>query len=157
MTGKTSSKSGGARASARLAAVQALFQIEQSTDADPRHVITEFRAFRFGREVEGDLYADPDQDLFEDIVIGASSRGEEIDSRLKAVLMKGWPLERLQSVLRAILRAAVYELIARPDIPSAVIINEYLDIAHAFFEEGGESAFANGVLDRLARDIREER
>ncbi|GER08330.1 N utilization substance protein B [Iodidimonas muriae] len=145
--------SGGARSAARLGAVQALYQLEHNPDADPRHVVTEFRAFRLGREIEGDQYADADQNLFADIVLGTIEQVHSIDDKLKGALAANWPLDRLESVLRAILRAATYELTARPDVPTAVVINEYMDVAHAFFD-GAEPAFANGVLDRLARDIR---
>ncbi|GAK33357.1 N utilization substance protein B [Iodidimonas nitroreducens] len=152
-TRKNKKPTGGARAAARLGAVQALYQLEQNSDADPRHVVTEFRAFRLGREIEGDQYAPADQDLFADIVLGTIERVHEIDEKLKQVLAANWPLDRLESVLRAILRAASYELMARPDVPTAVVINEYMDVAHAFFD-GAEPAFANGVIDRLAREIR---
>ncbi len=144
---------GGARAAARLGAVQALYQLEHNPDADPRHVVTEFRAFRLGQEIEGDQYTAPDQDLFADLVLGTIERVKEIDEKLMSVLAANWPLGRLESVLRAILRAATYELMARPDVPTAVVINEYMDVAHAFFD-GAESAFANGVLDRLSRELR---
>jgi N utilization substance protein B len=146
---------GSARAAARLGAVQALYQLEHNPDADPRHVVTEFRAFRLGKEVEGDQYANPDQDLFADLVLGTIERVKEIDEKLVPVLAANWPLDRLESVLRAILRAATYELLARPDVPTAVVINEYMDVAHAFFD-GAEPAFANGVLDRMARELRGE-
>lgn len=144
---------GGARAAARLGAVQALYQIEQSGSADPRLVVEEFRSHRLGKEVEGDLYAAADEALFEDIVLGATDRRTEIDEALGGALAAGWPLPRLDSVLRAILRAATYELLARPDIPTKVIINEYVDMAHAF-DGGAEPAFVNGVLDRLGRELR---
>lgn len=144
---------GGARAAARLGAVQALYQIEQSGSADPRLVVEEFRSHRLGKEVEGDLYASADEALFEDIVLGATERQQDIDEALSGALAAGWPLPRLDSVLRAILRAATYELLARPDIPTKVIINEYVDMAHAF-DGGAEPAFVNGVLDRLGRELR---
>jgi len=144
---------GGARAAARLGAVQALFQIEQAKVADPRLVVDEFRSHRLGKEVEGDLYAAADEALFEDIVLGTTTRLSDIDRYLGSVLAEGWPLPRLDSVLRAILRAATYELLGRPDIPTKVIINEYVDMTHAF-ESGAEPAFVNGVLDRLGRELR---
>jgi len=148
-----SATTGGARSAARLGAVQALYQVEQSETPDPRLTVEEFRSHRLGKEIDGDLYARPDTELFEDIVLGAVERGEELDQRLAQALPPEWPLSRLDSVLRAILRAGAYEMAARPDIPTAVIINEYVDLAHAF-EGGGEPAFVNGVLDRLARELR---
>lgn len=144
---------GGARSAARLAAVQALWQLEQNPRAKPPRIVAEFLAHRLGQEVEGERYARADAELFEDIVAGAAGRRAEIDEKLVARLDAGWPLERLDSVLRAILRAGAYELMARPDIPTAVVIDEYVDVAHAFFE-GQEPRFANGVLDRLARELR---
>jgi len=144
---------GGARAAARLAAVQALYQVEQSDSADPRLVVEEFRSHRLGKEVGGDLYAAADSELFSDLVLGTVERQAEIDAHLTGALVETWPLHRLDSVLRAILRVATYELLARPDIPTKVIINEYVDIAHAF-DGAGEPALVNGVLDRLARELR---
>ena len=141
------------RSAARLGAVQALYQLELDPDADADAVVAEFEAHRLGKEIEGALYARADRALFADIVRGVTVRREEIDGLLEAVLAAGWPLERLESVLRAILRAGTYELLARPDIPTAVIINEYVDVAHAFFDDA-EPGFANGVLDRLAKEIR---
>lgn len=150
---KRPASGGGARSAARLAAVQALWQLEQNPSGEPARVAAEFRAHRLGQVVEGEHYARADAELFEDLVTGAAARRAEIDARLVARLDAGWPLERLDSVLRAILRAGAYELMARPDIPTAVVIDEYIDIAHAFFE-GQEPRFANGVLDRLARELR---
>jgi len=144
---------GGARAAARLGAVQALYQVEQSDSADPRLVVEEFRSHRLGKEVGGDLYAAADSELFSDLVLGTVERQAEIDAHLTGALVETWPLHRLDSVLRAILRAATYELLARPDIPTKVIINEYVDIAHAF-DGAGEPALVNGVLDRLAGELR---
>lgn len=146
-------KRGGARSAARLAAVQALFQIEQDTENTPGAVVTQFRAHRLGKEVDGSLYAAADAEFFEDVVLGASGRGEEIDGHVSSALSAGWRIERLDSVLRAILRAGCYELLARPDVPTPSVIDEYVDIAHAFFE-GSEPGFVNGVLDALARKLR---
>ncbi len=141
------------RSAARLGAVQALYQLDLDPDADADSVVAEFAAHRLGKEIEGALYAKADQVLFADIVRGVAARRDEIDGLLKGALADGWPLDRLESVLRAILRAGTYELLARPDIPTAVIINEYVDVAHAFFD-GAEPGFANGVLDRLAKEVR---
>lgn len=154
MAARTPRKAGGgARSAARLGAVQALYQIEADPQQDPRLTAEEFRAHRLGKEIDGELYAAADASLFEDILLGVCERQTDLDERIRAALVRSWPLNRLEAVMRAILRAGAYELLSRPDVPTAVIINEYLDIAHAFFD-GEEPRFANGVLDKLARDIR---
>jgi N utilization substance protein B len=142
----------GKRSLARLAAVQALYQIDLG-GADPTEVIDEFAAHRLGREIDGDRYGDADRAFFAKLVNGTRDRGAEIDSAIAAVLPADWPLERLERVLRAILRAGAFELLALGDVPARVVINEYLEIAHAFFG-GKEPAMVNGVLDRLARTFR---
>jgi len=152
MVPTASSAGSGRRSAARLAAVQALYQIELGgLAAGP--VIEEFRTHRLGREIEGVAYAEADAALFADIVTGRQERTAEIDRLIGERLDKDRLLERLEAILRAILRAATYELLARPDVPARVIISEYLDVAHAFFS-GSEPGFANGVLDRLAHDLR---
>jgi transcription antitermination protein NusB len=140
------------RSLARLAAVQALYQIELSGTA-PETVIAEFLGHRLGREIDGEQYGEADPALFADIVAGASERQAELDRALSGALTPDWPLERLEMVLRAILRAGAYELLARADVPARVAISEYLDIAHAFFA-GKEPGLVNGVLDRLAHALR---
>lgn len=146
-------KRGGARSAARLAAAQALFQLEQDPEATPGSVVAQFRAHRLGKEVDGSLYAEADAAFFEDIVMGASGRCTEIDDHVTGALSAGWRVGRLDSVLRAILRAGCYEILARPDVPTPSVINEYVDVAHAFFE-GSEPGFVNGVLDAIARSLR---
>lgn len=143
----------GKRGLARLAAVQALYQIEL-TAADPGAVVSEFLAHRLGREIDGDQYADADRGFFADLVKGCGERHEDIDEIIAESLPQDWPLARLESVLRAILRAGTYELLARGDVPARVAINEYVEIAHAFFS-GKEPGMVNGVLDRIARTLRE--
>ena len=132
------------KSAARLAAVQALYQIELN-DADVEGVILEFLTHR--------LKAPVDTVLFSDVVRGAVRRREEIDARLRPALAAGWPLDRLEAVMRAILRCGVYELLMRPDVPARPAISEYVNVAHAFFS-GDEPGFVNGVLNRLARDLR---
>ena len=144
---------GGKRALARLAAVQALYQIEL-TSANPGAVVSEFLAHRLGREIDGDQYAEADRGFFADIVKGCSERREDVDGIVASSLPSDWPLARLESVLRAILRAGTYELLARSDVPARVAINEYVEIAHAFYDQG-EPTFVNSVLDRIARTLRE--
>jgi transcription antitermination protein NusB len=142
----------GKRGLARLAAVQALYQIElTSTDADA--VVSEFLAHRLGREIDGDHYAEADRGFFADIVRGCTERREDVDAIVAASLPADWPLARLESVLRAILRAGAYELLARADVPARVAINEYVEIANAFFS-GKEPGMVNGVLDGIARALR---
>jgi N utilization substance protein B len=140
------------RSNARLAAVQALYQIDLS-GSPPGAVIAEFLKHRLGREIDGDQYGEADTALFSDIVEGAAARLPDLDRAISAVLTPDWPLERLETVLRAILRAGAYELLARKDVPARVAISEYLDVAHAFFT-GKEPGLVNGVLDRLAHVLR---
>ncbi len=137
-----------ARRAARLAAVQAVYQMEL-TGADAEQVIGEFVEHRFTRLAEIPA-GPPDEVFFGDLVRGVPHIQTEIDRALAGALAQNWKLQRIDSILRAILRAAAYELIARRDVPGKVVIDEYLDIAHAFFD-GEETGFVNAVLDRLAR------
>ncbi|HZB91264.1 MAG TPA: transcription antitermination factor NusB [Stellaceae bacterium] len=140
------------RSIARLAAVQALYQIDLS-GAPAEQVIGEFLNHRLGHEIDGERYGKADPALFAEIVRGAIARRADLDRALSGALTPDWPLERLETVLRAILRAGAFELMARSDVPAPVAINEYLDIAHAFFA-GKEPGLVNGVLDRLAQVLR---
>lgn len=140
---------GGARSAARLAAVQALFQIE-ANGAKTALVIKEFVDHRLGQIIDDDQFAKADTLLFTDIVSGVGKRQAELDEQIKECLSKDWTMERIESVARAILRAGGYELVARPDIPTSVIINEYVDVTKAFFDDS-TSGFVNGVLDRIAK------
>ena len=142
------------RSVARLAAVQALYQIDLC-GARPDAVIAEFLKHRLGREIDGDNYGEADTALFADLVKGTIERQADLDRAISGALTPDWPLERLETVLRAILRAGAYELLARSDVPARVAISEYLDIAHAFFA-GKEPGLVNGVLDRLAHALRRE-
>jgi len=146
---------GGRRRSvARLAAVQALYQIEANREADPRSVVREFVRHRFDQEIEGDRLGEADPELFADIVCGVTDDRERLDTEISAALTEDWPLSRLDSVLRAILRAGAYELVHRPDVPPRVSLSEYTAIAYAFFT-GKEPGLANGVLNHLAHTLRE--
>lgn len=142
----------GRRSLARLAAVQALYQIDLS-GAAVGLVIAEFRKHRLGRETAEENFGEADAAFFADIVEGVADRGDELDRAISGVLTPDWPLPRLEVTLRAILRAGAYELLARRDVPAQVVIAEYLAVAHAFFE-GKEPGLVNGVLDRLARMLR---
>lgn len=145
---------GGRRRSiARLAAVQALYQLELNPGLGAEAAIREFVSDRLGREIDGDRYGEADEALFADIVRGAAGDRRRLDEAIAAVLTDEWPLGRLETILRIIIEAGAYELVHRPDIPPRVILSEYVGIAHAFFA-GREPLLANGVLDRLARTLR---
>ena len=144
---KPKTRPGTARSAARLAAVQALYQVEMGEESVAR-VLKEFHDHRLGSEIEGETYIRADRNLFDDIVSGAAARRDELDELIASHLAEGWTLERLDRPMRQILRAGVYELVARPDVPTAVIITEYVDVAHAFYEHR-EAAFVNGLLDRV--------
>jgi transcription antitermination protein NusB len=140
------------RAGARLAAVQALYQMEQ-TEQSGRSVIADFLEDRLGLDHDGEPVEEADPDLFKSIVEGVVVRQEEIDAAIMKRLAEGWKIERLDATSRAILRAAVQELIDSIGLPSQIILDEYVSIAHAFFE-GAEPKFINGLLDAVARDVR---
>jgi N utilization substance protein B len=141
-----------ARRAARLAAVQALYQMElTSVDADV--VTQEFIEHRFGAGTEVSPAGSPDEVFFADLLRGVPHHQVEIDRSIAASLSADWKLNRIDSILRAILRAACYELIARPDVPARVVIDEYVEIALAFFN-GDEPSFVNAMLDRLAHNKR---
>ncbi|MGZ3246989.1 MAG: transcription antitermination factor NusB [Croceibacterium sp.] len=141
-----------ARAAARLAAVQALYQHEMEATAQAR-LLNEFHQHRLGREIEGEQYAEADVDFFDDLVIGTLARRQEIDALLSERLAKDWSLARLDKTMLQILRVGSYELLARPDIPIGTAISEYVDVAHAFFDDR-EAKFVNGVLDAVAKAVR---
>lgn len=141
-----------ARAAARLAAVQALYQFEME-QTPLAGLLDEFHRHRLGAEIEDAQYVDADVPFFDDLVKGTIARRDEIDERLAARLAEGWKLERLDRTMLQILRAGAYELIARADVPTGTAIGEYLDVAHAFFD-AREAKFVNGVLDAVARDVR---
>jgi N utilization substance protein B len=146
-------KGGRPRTGARFAAVQALFQTEQSGES-AEAVIDQFVRHRIGQPgfEEGGV-PQADVPLFTAIVRAAAQHAEALDSLIAAHLAAGWPMNRLDPVLRALLRAAATELHRPEEPPARVVIKEYLDIAHGFFE-GEEPRFANGVLDAIARHLR---
>ncbi len=137
-----------ARRAARLAAVQAIYQMEL-TGTDAEEVALEFTDHRFGKEVEISPAGMPDEEFFGAIVRGVPHHQVEIDRSVVKCLSADWKLNRIDSILRAILRAAAFELIDRKDVPAKVIIDEYVDIAHAFFQ-GDEPSFVNAALDKMA-------
>ena len=140
------------RRAARLAAVQALYQIELN-DGDAEDVILEIITHRSGATLEDEDTLETDVNHFADLVRGASRQRVQIDTMLSEALAVGWRLERLEAVLGAILRCAVYELLMRPDIPAKVTITEYVNVTQTFFS-GKQSSFANAVLDRIAHNLR---
>lgn len=141
------------RSVARLAAVQALYQMEVS-GAGVDSVIREFSEHRFDRDVEGERLAAADEIFFAELAKGVVTNQAKVDQGIVKRLASGWRLERLDATARAVLRAGAYELMYRPDVPTEVVINEYVEIAKSFFE-GPESGFINGALDAIARDARD--
>lgn len=141
-----------ARAAARLAAVQALYQheMEQTPLAQLLH---EFHQHRLGAEIEDAQYAEADVDFFDDIVKGTLAREGEIDAAIAGKLAVGWTLDRLDKPMKAILRCGTYELLARADVQAGTVITEYVDVAHAFYDKR-ESGFVNGLLDAIAKVAR---
>lgn len=146
------SKRSQSRSAARLAAVQALYQWQMEKTALAR-LLDEFHQHRLGKEIEDDQYAEAEVDFFDDVVSGVVARQAEIDEALTARLAEGWTLLRLDKTMLQILRCGAYELLARADVPVGTAISEYVDVAHAFFDER-EAKFVNGVLDAVAKDVR---
>ncbi|RDC60462.1 N utilization substance protein B like protein [Alteripontixanthobacter maritimus] len=142
-----------ARSAARLAAVQALYQLHMEGTAMTR-LLDEFHQHRLGREIEdGEHYADAEVEFFDDLVTGVAARREEIDAALTAKLAGGWTLARMDKTMLQVLRAGAYELMARADVPLGTAISEYVDVAKAFFDDR-EAKFVNGILDAVAKEAR---
>lgn len=141
-----------ARSASRLAAVQALYQRNMEKTPTAR-LLDEFHQHRLGAEIEEDQYEEAEVDFFDDVVSGVIARGEEIDAALVERLAEGWTLARLDKTMLQILRCGTYELMARLDVPKATAISEYVDVAHAFFDER-EAKFVNGILDAVAKQVR---
>ena len=142
------------RAAARLNAVQALYQMEIAGKG-LNEILAEFETHWIGGEIEGEQYHEADIEFFRDILKGVLSRQVEIDQLTDAALHEGWPLKRIEAVMRAVFRASVYELIKRKDVPARVVVKEYVDVAAAFLARD-EVGMINAVLDRLAREGRPE-
>jgi N utilization substance protein B len=146
-----------ARSAARLAAVQALYQQQMESTALAR-LLDEFHQHRLGRTIDEDAfdeaeYAEAEVPFFDDVVRGVDARRDEIDAAVASKLASGWSLARLDKTMLQILRAGTYELLARADVPAAVAINEYVEVAKAFFDDG-QAKFVNGILDAVAKDAR---
>ena len=140
------------RAAARLAAVQALYQMDLA-GSGLNEILAEFESHWIGREVEGEQYLPAEAAFFRDIVSGVVREQRDLDPLIDEALSKCWPLQRIEAILRAALRAGAYELIHRPDVPARVVVAEYADVAAAFVERD-ETGMVNAVLDQLARRLR---
>jgi transcription antitermination protein NusB len=140
------------RGAARLAAVQALYQMDLA-GTGLNEILAEFESHWIGREVEGAQYLPAEAAFFRDIVSGVVREQRELDPLIDEALSKGWPLKRIETVLRASLRAGAYELIHRSDVPARVVVTEYADVAAAFVGRD-ETGMVNAVLDQLARRLR---
>ncbi|ABI65823.1 MULTISPECIES: transcription antitermination factor NusB [Maricaulis] len=140
------------RRAARLSAVQALYQMEIG-GLGASAVIREFREHRFGACGEAPEFVEADEDFFESLVAGVVERQADVDPAMDALLADKWRLERLDATVRAILRVGGFELLYRKDVPARVVIDEYIEVANAFFE-GAEPKFINAAFDRCARGAR---
>lgn len=141
-----------ARAAARLGAVQALYQHDMEATRIAT-LLDEFHRHRLGAEIEDMQFIDAEVSFFDDVVQGVIARRDEVDAMVTSKLADGWKLERLDKAMLQILRCGTYELIARADVPTGTVINEYLDVAHAFFD-AREAKFVNGMLDAVAKAVR---
>jgi len=137
------------RGAARLAAVQALYQMDVGRQT-LEDTLSQFSAIHVGREVEGEEYLPADADFFRQIVTGVIKAQLQIDPAVDDALVDGWPMPRIDATLRAILRAGAFELLRRKDIPARVVITEYVDVAKAFYEDDAPK-MVNAVLDGVAR------
>ncbi len=140
------------RQAARLAAVQALYQWQEGQHG-PAEIVEQFLNVRTGEAGEGGMRRDADRPLFKDVVEGTAQNKEELEQIVSAALAEDWNWARVDRLVRAILLAGAYELVHRRDVPPRVAINEYVEIAHAFYDQG-EPNFVNSVLDRVARQVR---
>jgi N utilization substance protein B len=140
------------RGAARLAAVQALYQMDLA-GTGLNEILAEFESHWIGREVEGEQYLPAEAAFFRDIVSGVVREQRALDPQIDEALSKGWPLKRIEAILRAALRAGCYELSNRSDVPARVVVKEYADVAAAFVG-GDETGMVNAVLDQLARKLR---
>jgi transcription antitermination protein NusB len=140
------------RGAARLAAVQALYQMDLA-GTGLNEILAEFESHWLGSEVEGVQYRPAEAAYFRDIVGGVVREQSRLDPQIDAALARGWPLKRIETVLRAVLRAGAYELTCRSDVPARVVTSEYVDVASAFVDRE-ETGMVNAVLDQLAHQLR---
>ena len=140
------------RGAARLAAVQALYQMDIA-GTPLNDILAEFESHWIGREVEGSQYLPVEAAFFRGVVEGVLADQRELDPMIDKALSGGWPLKRIEALMRAVLRAGAFELTSRTDVPARVVVSEYVDVAHAFLDKD-ETGMVNAVLDQLARDLR---
>ena len=140
------------RGAARLAAVQALYQMEVA-GTGLNDIVAQFESHWIGREIEGNEYLPAEAAFFRDVVAGVVREQRKLDPLIDAALAQSWPLKRIEAILRAVLRAGAYELDHRRDVPARVVVSEYVDVAHAFVDRE-ETGMANAVLDQIARKLR---
>src|SRR5436190_7116371 len=140
------------RGAARLAAVQALYQMEIA-GTGLNDIFAEFESHWIGREIEGAQYLPAEAAFFRDLVTGVLREQRSLDPQVDRALAEGWPLKRIEAILRAVLRAGAYELGHRTDVPARVVVSEYVDIANAFVDKD-ETGMVNAVLDQIARRFR---
>ncbi|UUX50227.1 transcription antitermination factor NusB [Nisaea acidiphila] len=143
------------RTAARLAAVQTLYQMAITGTPAPR-VISEFKELRLDGGAEDESFGPADPVFYERLAAGVASDLETVDRLIEGALTEDWSLDRLETIVRNILQSGAHELLSHGDVPAAVVISEYVDVAHAFFAEK-EPGFINGVLDRIARTVRDDR
>ena len=148
----TESRKANKRGAARLAAVQALYQMDLA-GTGLNEILAEFEGHWLGGDVEGAQYLPAEAAFFRDIVGGVVREQTRLDPQIDAALAHGWPLKRVEAVLRAVLRAGAYELACRRDVPARVVMSEYVDVASAFVDND-ETGMINAVLDQLARQLR---
>ncbi len=140
------------RSAARLSAVQALYQMDIA-GTPLTDTLGDFEHHWIGREIEGEQYLPAEAGFFRDIIAGVVAEQRRLDPLIDRVLAAGWPLKRIETVLRSVLRAGAYELDHRTDVPARVVISEYVDVAHAFVDRD-ETGMVNAVLDQIARHLR---
>jgi transcription antitermination protein NusB len=140
------------RSAARLAAVQALYQMDMEKIGLAR-LLDEFHSHRLGEDIEDTHIAKAEVSFFDDVVSGVSARRAEIDGVIESKLGEQWKISRLDKTMLQILRAGTYEILARADVPTGSVINEYMDVAHAFFD-AKDAKFVNGLLDAVAKEKR---
>ena len=140
------------RGAARLAAVQALYQMDLA-GTGLNEILAQFESHWIGQEIEGNRYLPAEAAFFRDVVAGVVREQRKLDPLIDEALAQSWPLKRIEAILRAVLRAGAYELDHRRDVPTRVVLSEYVDLAHAFVDRD-ETGMANAVLDQIARRLR---
>jgi transcription antitermination protein NusB len=141
------------RGAARLAAVQALYQMDIA-GTPLNDILAQFESHWIGREVEGSQYLPAEAAFFRSVVGGVVADQRRLDPIIDKALAGGWPLKRIEALMRAVLRAGAYELSGRSDVPARVVVSEYVDVANAFLDKE-ETGMVNAVLDALARQLRD--